>query len=154
MPDRPDTTITETTVSASVLVDAPAEDVFAFITRPANHPRISGDGSVKGERHGAEQLSAVGDKFGVSMKMYGVPYRVTNTVVEYEPNQAVAWCHPGKHRWRWQVEALPEGRTKVTETFDMSTSPLRPLLGLVGFPGRHRDNVEKSVGNVAAHFAG
>lgn len=144
----------ENTVSASAVVDAPAAEVFAFISRPASHGEISGDRSVKGERHGPEQISAEGQKFGMSMKMYGVPYRITNTVVEFEPGKKIAWCHPGKHRWRWEVEELPEGGTKVTETFDMSTSPLKPVLSLLGFPEKHRENLEKSVANVAAHFAG
>ena len=140
-------------VSASAVVDAPAADVFAFITRPANHAEISGDGSVQGERHGADELAGVGDTFGMSMKMYGLPYRITNTVVEFEPGRKVAWCHPGKHRWRWEVESVSADRTKVTETFDMSTSPLKPVLRVMGYPKRHQENVEQSVANVAAHFS-
>ncbi len=142
------------TASASATVDAPVDEVFAFISRPANHPEISGDESVKGDRHGPEQLSGTGDKFGMKMKMHGLPYRITNTVVEFEAGKTIAWCHPGKHRWRWEVEALPKGGTKVTETFDMSTSPLKPVLKLLGYPAGHQSNVEESVANVAAHFAG
>ena len=141
------------TVSASADVDAPADEVFAFICRPANHPEISGDESVKGERHGPEQLSAEGEQFGMRMKMYGLPYRITNTVVEFEAGKKIAWCHPGKHRWRWEVEALPTGGSRVTETFDMSTSPIKPALRLMGYPKGHQANVEKSVANVAKHFA-
>lgn len=144
----------ENSVSASATVDAPADEVFAFICRPGSHPEISGDESVKGNRYGPDQLSAVGDKFGMAMKMYGLPYRITNTVVEFEPGRKIAWCHPGKHRWRWEVEALPEGGTKVTETFDMSTSPIKPALRLLGYPAGHKKNVENSVANVAKHFAG
>lgn len=142
------------TASASATVDAPADEVFAFISRPANHPEISGDESVKGERHGPEQLSGVGEKFGMSMKMYGLPYRITNEVVEFEPGRKIAWCHPGKHRWRWEVEALPTGGTKVTETFDMSTARSKAVLRLMGYPKGHQKNVEQSVNNVAKHFAG
>ncbi len=141
------------TASASATVDAPADEVFAFICRPANHPEISGDESVKGDRHGPELLTGEGDKFGMKMKMYGLPYRITNTVVEFEAGKLIAWCHPGKHRWRWEVEALPAGGTKVTETFDMSTSPIKPALRLMGYPKGHQANVEKSVANVASHFA-
>lgn len=141
------------TVSASATVDAPADQVFAFISRPGNHAEISGDESVKGDRHGPEQLTAEGDKFGMRMKMFGMPYRITNTVVEFEAGKKIAWCHPGKHRWRWEVEALPKGGTKVTETFDMSTSPLKPALKLMGYPKGHQANVEKSVANVAKHFS-
>ena len=142
------------TVSASAHVDAPAEEVFAFLCRPANHPEISGDQSVKGDRHGPEMLSAEGERFGMRMKMYGLPYRITNTVVEFEPGSRIAWCHPGKHRWRWEVEASDAGGCTVTETFDMSTSPIKPALRLLGYPEGHRSNVERSVANVAAHFAG
>ncbi len=141
------------TVSASAHVDAPPEEVFAFIARPANHPEISGDGSVQGDRHGAEVLTGEGDQFGMNMKMFGLPYRITNTVVEFEPGRKLAWCHPGKHRWRWEVEAAEGGGSTVTETFDLSTSPLKPVMRLFGFPARHQDNVDKSVANVAAHFA-
>ena len=140
------------TASASTHVDAPAEEVFAFLCRPGNHPEISGDGSVKGERTGPETLTGVGDKFGMSMKMYGLPYRITNTVVEFEPGRKIAWCHPGKHRWRWEVAPVDGGGCLVTETFDMSTSPAKPVLKLMGFPKKHQPNVERSVANVAKHF--
>lgn len=140
------------TASASTHVDAPAEDVFEFVSRPANHAAISGDESVQGERHGPEQLTAEGQKFGMRMKMFGLPYRITNTVVEYEAGRRIAWCHPGKHRWRWEVEPDPAGGCTVTETFDMSTSPIKPALRLMGYPAGHQRNVESSVANVAAHF--
>lgn len=140
------------TASASAHVDAPAQDVFDYISRPANHAAISGDESVQGERHGPEQLTAEGQKFGMRMKMFGLPYRITNTVVEYEAGRRIAWCHPGKHRWRWEVEPDPAGGCTVTETFDMSTSPIKPALRLMGYPESHQENVEASVANVAAQF--
>ena len=87
------------------------------------------------------------------MKMYGMPYRITNTVKEYDEGRKIAWCHPGRHRWRWEIEELGDDRCRVTETFDMSTSPIKPALRLMGYPAGHQDNVEKSVANVAAHFA-
>ncbi len=141
------------TASASAHVDAPADEVFAFVCRPANHAEISGDGSVKGERHGPDVLTSEGDTFGMSMKMFGLPYRITNTVVEFEPGRKIAWCHPGKHRWRWEVEPDAAGGCTVTETFDLSPSPLKPVLKALGFPGKHQANLDQSVANVAKHFA-
>lgn len=141
------------TASASATVDATPEEVFDFICRPANHAIISGDESVKGERTGPDKLSAQGDKFGMRMKMYGLPYRITNKVVEFEPGRKIAWCHPGKHRWRWEVEPAGEGKAKVTETFDMSPSPLKPMLKLLGYPAGHQENLDNSVANVAKHFS-
>lgn len=145
--------MSELTVSATATVNAPADEVFAYVSRPGNHPDISGDQSVKGDRHGPEQLSEIGDRFGMRMKMYGLPYRITNKVVEFEAGRKIAWCHPGKHRWRWEVEPIDESTCTVTETFDMSTSPLKVGLRLLGYPEGHRDNVARSVANVAAHFA-
>lgn len=141
------------TASASAHVDAPADEVFAFVCRPANHAEISGDRSVKGERHGPDVLTGEGDTFGMSMKMYGLPYRITNTVVEFEPGRKVAWSHPGKHRWRWEVEPDAAGGCTVTETFDLSPSPLKPVLKALGFPKKHQANLDQSVANVAKHFA-
>lgn len=139
------------TVSASAVVDAPPAEVFDFIRRPANHSVISGDTSVKGAVSGPEQLS-LGDRFGMSMKV-GLPYRITSKVVEFEPDRRIAWCHLFGHRWRWEVEDAGDGRSKVTETFDLSTARFPPALKLMGYPRGHEKNVSASVANVVAHFA-
>ena len=124
--------------------------MFDYVRRPANHAAISGDGTVTGDRFGPEVL-ADGDKFGMNMKL-GLPYRVSSTVKEFEADRRIAWAHFGGHRWRWSVEEADGGRARVTETFDLSTSRFPPGLRLAGFPGRHRDNVARSVANVADHF--
>ncbi len=139
------------TVSAMTLVDAPPEVVFDFVRRPANHPVISGDGSVKSSVNGPEVLS-LGDRFGMSMRVL-VPYRVSSRVVEFEDGRLIAWSHFGGHRWRWQIEPAGPGKSRVTETFDMSTAKLPPALRLMGYPQGHEKNVSTSVANVAAHFA-
>ena len=140
------------TVSATTIVDASPAEVFDYIRQPANHGEISGDHTVKGVRVGPESLSE-GDRFGMSMKILGFPYRVTSKVVEFEPDRLIAWCHLSGHRWRWLVEAADGGQARVTETFDLSTAKFPPGLRLAGFPKRHEANVAQSVANVAAHFA-
>lgn len=152
LPEGVTTDLRDDSVSATAVVDATPEEVFDFIRRPANHSIISGDHSVQGATAGPELLSK-GDKFGMKMKI-GLPYRIRNTVVEYEENRRIAWCHPGRHRWRWELEPAGDGTTKVTETFDLSTSVFPPMLRIVGYPKRHEPNVAKSVANVRAHFAG
>jgi uncharacterized protein YndB with AHSA1/START domain len=139
------------TVSATITVDAPPSEVFEFIRTPANHPEISGDHTVKGKRAGPELLGE-GDRFGMDMKVYGVPYRVRSTVVEYVHGTKIAWAHMGGHRWRWELEPTSDGKTKLTETFDLTTARFPPALRLLGYPKRHLDNVAESVANVAAHF--
>lgn len=148
---EPTVELTANTVSATAVVDAAPEEVFEFIRRPANHPEINGDGTVRGSISGPEALS-LGDRFGMNMRM-GVPYHVRNKVVEFEPGRRIAWCHFGGHRWRWEVEPAGEGKSRVTETFDLSTALFPPALRLMGYPKGHEKNVSGSVANVAAHFA-
>jgi hypothetical protein len=140
------------TVAATTIVDAPPAEVFDFIRRPANHTVISGDTSVKGTLVGPEVLTE-GDRFGMQMKQYGLPYRITSQVVELTQGTKIAWCHFGGHRWRWEMEATPEGGTRLTETYDQTTAKAPAVLRLVGYPRRHRANVAHSVANVRAHFA-
>lgn len=147
----PDVALDRDTVSATTVVDAPPGAVFDYLRRPANHAAISGDGSVQATTGGDERLS-LGSRFGMSMKV-GVPYRISSRVVELDEDRLIAWAHFGGHRWRWTLEPLPDGRTRLTETFDQSTSRFPPALRLLGYPQRHEDNVVRSVLNVARHFA-
>lgn len=141
------------TVSATTVVPAPPAEVFDFIRRPANHPVISGDSTVKGTTVGPEVLGE-GDRFGMSMKQFGVPYRITSKVVELNHGTTIAWAHLSGHRWRWALEPTADGQTKLTETYDQTTAKAPFLLRLGGYPGRHRANVARSVANVRDHFAG
>ena len=153
-PDVPDGVTVDQdrdSVSATTVVPAPPAEVFDFIRRPANHSIISGDSTVKGTTTGPEVLGE-GDRFGMSMKQ-GVPYRMTSQVKEFQHGTKIAWAHIGGHRWRWELEPTGDGRTSLTETFDLSTAKVPIALRLVGFPGRHRTNVARSVANVRDHFA-
>lgn len=136
-------------ISASLEVDASPDVVFDIVSRPENHERISGDATVKGNRFGPEQLGAVGEKFGMSMKMFGIPYRMTSTVKEFEADRLISWAHPGGHLWRWTIEPVGDGRCRIEERFDLETSKVGAPLRLLGFPERHRENVVRSVLNLA-----
>lgn len=151
LPGDVTTTLDRDTVSATIDVDAPPEAVFDFIRRPANHALISGDKTVQDTVKGPEILSA-GDRFGMSMRL-GVPYRISSKVHEFEENRRIAWAHYGGHRWRWEIEPLEGGRSRVRETFDLSYALVPAALRLLGFPKKHQGNVARSVANVAAHFA-
>jgi len=153
VPEGVTVTIADDSVSATTVVAAPPAEVFDYVRRPANHPAISGDHSVRGTRVGPEVLGA-GDRFGMDMKLYGIPYRITSGVKEFEEDRLIAWAHAGGHRWRWTVEPDGDG-SRVTETFDLSTArpPVKPGLRLMGYPARHRPNVARSVANVRDHFS-
>jgi hypothetical protein len=151
-PDGVTTSIDDDTVSATAVVNASPGEVFDFLRRPRNHALISGDESVQGDISGPELLEQ-GSKFRMNMKMV-VPYRVTSTVVEFDTDRVIAWCHLGGHRWRWELEPAGKAQTRVTETYDQSSAKAPFLLRLAGYPKRHLHNVASSVANVAAQFDG
>jgi uncharacterized protein YndB with AHSA1/START domain len=150
-PEGVTTNLDTNTASASGVVDASPAEVFDYIRRPANHPEISGDHSVRGTLAGPDQLGPE-SRFGMKMKV-GVPYRMKSKVVEFDEDRVIAWCHIGGHRWRWELEPDDDGKTKVTETFDMSTSKFPPVLRMMGYPKGHVANVATSIANVQKHFA-
>lgn len=144
-------------VSGRIVVEAAPATVFAILADPRQHPRIDGSGSVRGLLEGPDVLTR-GATFGVRMKLFGVPYRITNRVVEHETDRLIAWRHFGGHRWRYELtpgdDAGPgsPAATEVTETFDYSRyGPVwRRLLELAGFPERNRRGIEETLRRLKA----
>jgi uncharacterized protein YndB with AHSA1/START domain len=100
---------------ASREIAADAATIFAVLVDPTLHSVIDGSGTVRGARGPRDQRLELGSKFGMDMRM-GIPYRMPNTVVEFEQDHLIAWCHPGKHRWRWTIEPVGDGtHSLVTE---------------------------------------
>jgi uncharacterized protein YndB with AHSA1/START domain len=133
-------------VSSSIDVAAPADVVFAILADPRQHARIDGSGSVRDTVSGPERLER-GATFGVDMKLGGVPYRISNRVVEFEEGRRIAWRHFGGHRWRYELEPAAGGGTRVTESFDYSmyATPQRLLVEALGFPSRNRRGIEQTL---------
>lgn len=138
-------------VSRTRVISADSAAVFALLADPSKHALIDGSGTVKGARPGVPERLSMGATFGMNMKI-GTPYRIENTVVEFEENALIAWRHFGGHRWRYELEAV-DGGTRVTETFDWSTSKGPLLLELAGVPKRNTKAIEKTLDRLAAHFA-
>jgi uncharacterized protein YndB with AHSA1/START domain len=136
LPDGVTTEVGPDRVRATAVVDAPPDEVFELLRRPANHRLINGDGTVRGTTTGPERLQ-LGDRFGMRMHLV-VPYRVQSKVVELEEGRRIAWCHLGGHRWRWELEPVGAGRTRLTETFDMSTARFPPGAAGRRLPGAPR----------------
>jgi uncharacterized protein YndB with AHSA1/START domain len=138
-------------ISVTRTIPAPAERIFDLLARPADHQLIDGSGSVRAARPGGPDRLALGDTFGMDMKL-GLAYRIENTVVEFDENRLIAWRHFNGHRWRWRLAPLDGGTTEVTETFDWSTAKIPLLLDLSSFPRRNKAAMEKSLELLAAHF--
>ncbi len=136
-------------VSVSRVIKASPEAIFAVLADPAMHPIIDGSGTVRKVRAGGPTRLKMGDKFGIDMK-FVVPYRIANTVVEFEENRRIAWAHFGKHRWRYEL-VPKDGGTEVTETFDWSTSRMPKAIEIMGYPKKHPAAMAKTLERLAAH---
>ncbi len=123
-------------VTVERLIPAPASAIFDLIADPSRHQDIDGSGTVRASRgKGASERMSLGSTFGMSMKM-GMPYSMTNTVIEFEEDRQLAWQTRGPgpigklvggRIWRYQL-AEADGATLVKETWDISQeSPLTKL---------------------------
>lgn len=112
--------------TASRVVPAAPEEIFALLADPARHVEIDGSGTVQRllTDRGPMQL---GSEFTMVMKVLGLLYRMTSKVVEYEENRRIAWCHLVKNRWRYELEPT-EGGTRVTESADYRCIRFGPSL--------------------------
>ncbi|MBA0125704.1 SRPBCC family protein [Haloechinothrix sp. YIM 98757] len=135
-------------VSVSRVVAAPPEKIFELLVDPRQHPLLDGSGTVREAHPDTTGRLELGAKFGMDMKM-GAPYKILNTVVEFEENRLIAWRHFNGHRWRWQLEPLEDGTTRVTETFDWSTAKMPVLIGLSFFPRKNKRGMERSLVRLA-----
>jgi hypothetical protein len=78
----------------------------------------------------------------------GLPYRIKNTVVEFEEGRRIAWRHFGRHIWRYELEPV-DGGTLVTETFDWSGVPVKAYITLMKWPERHEKNMAATLERLA-----
>lgn len=108
--------------SARIVINAPAEQIFALLANPRRHKEIDGSSTIQENLSGPDKL-VLGSKFGMQMHL-GVDYRISNTVVEYEENKLIAWRHIGRWIWRYELVNIGPQSTQVTETFDASRAPL------------------------------
>jgi uncharacterized protein YndB with AHSA1/START domain len=133
----------ERKVSVSRVIPADRQAIFDLLADPAMHPKIDGSGTVRDVQEGGPERLSDGARFGMDMKM-GAPYKILNTVVEFEEGERIAWRHFHGHRWRYELEDV-DGGTKVTETFDWSTAKAKLPLELAGIPRRNEAGMVKTL---------
>ncbi len=128
-------------------IDADPQAIFDVLADPAQHAVIDGSGMVTGSVGESERLE-MGSTFGMTMKIALLPYRIGNTVVEFDEPSQIAWRHMGRHRWRYELEPA-DGGTFVTETFDWSTALVPKAIEAVGYPERHLPGLHKTLERLA-----
>ncbi len=143
--------MSERRVSATRFIAAPASEVFALLQDPSKHALFDGSGMVQSSRASSTRLE-MGSRFGMSMKLGPLPYRISNRVVEFEQDRLIAWAHFGKHRWRYEIAPV-EGGCEVTETFDWSTARSPKFIESAGYPKANLRAIEATLDRLAAMFA-
>ncbi len=103
-----------------------------------------------------------GSAFGMSMRgrpeSLFLPYRTTNTVIEFEPNRRIAWKTTmgplgliGGRIWRYELEPA-DGGTLIRETWDVSQDRQRPMLRMGSMPQQAEDGMRATLERIAALF--
>jgi hypothetical protein len=139
-------------VSVEGFVPAAPGLIFELLADPRQHSKIDGSGTVKAAQVSAPPRLSLNAKFAMDMKIV-VPYKMTNTIVEFEENRRIAWQHFGGHIWRYILEPV-DGGTKVTEQFDYNGSKSIPILKLKGSMKSNEKFMTKTLENLEKHFAG
>lgn len=134
-------------VSAERRIEATPDAIFDLLADPAAHSRFDGSGTVVAGREDNPERLTLGARFGMDMRL-GVPYKISNEVVEFEEDRLIAWRHFGKHIWRYQLEPI-DGATLVTESFDWSKARFPPFYEWVGYPAKHEISMAKTLERLA-----
>ncbi|GAB95470.1 uncharacterized protein YndB with AHSA1/START domain [Kineosphaera limosa] len=108
-------------VFAERVVAAPAAAVFELIADPARQPEWDGNDNLAIADAG-QRVRAVGDVFTVTLTHDAGPRE--NHVAEFAEGRLIAWRpspvgapKPG-HLWRWELDPVDEGHTRVRHTYD------------------------------------
>jgi hypothetical protein len=130
-------------VSVSRVIDAPKQDLFDIVADPAQHTVLDGSGSVRQSHEGNPSRLYLGAEFGMGMRIV-IPYKMNNTVVEFEEGDRIAWKPAGNYVWRYIFEQLETG-TRVTEQWDARSTSRRFVMKLLGFPKKNRRGIEQTL---------
>jgi Polyketide cyclase / dehydrase and lipid transport len=135
-------------VSHSVVVPAPAQDIFNLLADPRRHSEIDGSGSVKAARIDAPERLSLGAKFSMDMRIV-LPYKMTNEVVEFEEGKQIGWRHFGGHIWRYILEPVEGG----TEQFDWNTNKSPLMLKVMKAVDNNSKSIQKTLDNLVKRFS-
>ena len=148
------------TVSVERVIKAPPGAIFSLLADAGKHASFDGSESVNHASEKSVPLTT-GSKFGMAMRgrketLY-LPYRTTNTIIEYEPDRRIAWQTTalgglvGGRIWRYELEPAPEGAagTLVRETWDVSQEKNKRMVIGGSMPQRTADGMAATLERIA-----
>ncbi|WP_314302261.1 SRPBCC domain-containing protein [Kocuria palustris] len=153
-------TTTDTSVTVTREINAPAAEIFQILSLPARHVDFDGSGNIK---NGSDQrIEKAGDVFTMDMHRedQGGDYKTDNTVTGFDPNKLIAW-KPARQgttvedngwEWVWELESLGEDQTRVTQTYTWKDANPE-ILKKVHFPMISEAELEESMNRLASVVA-
>ena len=153
--------MSETSISASRTIDVPVEDIFHVLSNPERHAEIDGSGMVQSDDK-TDRITETGQVFTMNMhwdKMGG-DYKTDNHVIGFEENKLLAWKtapageEPPGWEWVWELKSHSHDSTEVSVTYDWSAVTDKEVLKQVDFPAVSEEDLESSIGNLAAAVSG
>jgi uncharacterized protein YndB with AHSA1/START domain len=149
------------TVTASIIIKASAEAIFAVLVDPAKHAAIDGTGWVC-DPLDLQLLTASGQVFRVAMYHPNHPngnYEMANLVEVFDPPHAIAW-KPGYDSgdgalsfggWIWRYDLAPLGpsETEIRHTYDWSAVPEEVRRRQAKWPPFSPDHMNNSLTHLA-----
>ncbi len=100
-------------VTASTMIEAAREAVFAMLADPSSHADIDGTGWVRGSLDG-DRITAAGQVFRMAMYHENHPdkdYKIANRVEVFDEPQAIAWQPGSRPRPGNSASAAGSGAT-------------------------------------------
>ena len=151
----------QTSVTVERVIDLPVDAVFDVLSNPERHPDLDGSGFVRSVDH-ADRIQQVGEVFTMNMSgpHMGGDYQTDNHVTGYAKDKLLAWqtapagTEPPGWEWLWELESQGPSTTLVRHTYDWSKVTDKDLLEKVKFPLVTEDQLEDTLGNLAAAATG
>ncbi len=150
------------TVSVERVIKAPPNTIFALLADAGKHASFDGSESVDHATQNSVPLT-MGSKFGMAMRgrkeTLFIPYRTTNTVIEYEPDQRIAWQTTaigglvGGRIWRYELSPA-DGGTRVRETWDVSQEKNKRMVVSGSMPQRTEQGMAATLDRIATLLEG
>ena len=145
------------TVSVERVIKASPDKIFALLADAGKHASFDGSESVNHATQESVPLSE-GSKFGMAMRgrkeTLFIPYRTTNTVIEYEPDRRIAWQTTslggliGGRIWRYELSPA-DGGTLVRESWDVSEDKQKRMVTSGSMPKLTEEGMRATLERIA-----
>jgi uncharacterized protein YndB with AHSA1/START domain len=150
------------TLSVERIIKTTPDKIFALLADAGKHAGFDGSESLNRASKESIPLSK-GSKFGMAMRgrkqTLFIPYRTTNTVVEYEPDRRIAWQTTafggllGGRIWRYELSPA-DGGTRVRETWDVSQDKQKPMITSGSMPKQTEEGMRATLERIATLLEG